>query len=177
MAPNSTAAWRGGMPSDLAKCCGVAGPYAYRYRVTSARRAASPSAGRKPGSQRRGWVQGPLRAPAGPEQGTPPGAARPVGWGPRGPLPPTPPPRRPATPPPAGPIRDRRGQLIDGQLSVRQRVTDGRDDLLRLPGGEPDPVWVRWHRRGQGRQRARPHRQVGGGQQVDGAARAERLDQ
>jgi len=46
--------------------------------------------------------------------------------------------------------------------------------MLRLKRG---PRRMRRHRRRQGRQRARPHRQVGGGQQMDGAARAERLDQ
>ena len=31
-------------------------------------------------------------------------------------------------------------------LGIRQRRAHGRDDVLRLPGSEPDPVWMRRHR-------------------------------
>ena len=79
--------------------------------------------------------------------------------------------------PRADPVPDRLGQLVDGQLGIGERVADGRDDLVGLLGREADRLRMQRHRRRQGRQRARPHREVGGGQQVDGAARAERLDQ
>jgi hypothetical protein len=79
--------------------------------------------------------------------------------------------------PRAGTVHDRLGQLVDGQLGVRQGVADGGDDLLSLVGAEADRLGMGRHRRWQGRQRPRPHRQVGGRQQVHGPARAERLDQ
>lgn len=83
---------------------------------------------------------------------------------------------RPLHGPRAGQARDRVGQLVDGQLGVRQRRADGRDDLVCLLGSEPHPLRMGRHRK-QSRQRAGPHGQVDGGQQVHGAARAERLDQ
>jgi len=79
--------------------------------------------------------------------------------------------------PRARPVRERLGQLVDGQLGVRQRVPDGRDDLVGLTGSEAHALGVDRYRRRQGRQRPGPHRQVSGGEQVNGAARAERLDQ
>ena len=74
-------------------------------------------------------------------------------------------------------IHDRLGQLLDGQLRICERVADRRDDLVCLLGSEPHRVGMRRHRGWQRRQRPRPHRQVGGGQQVHGAARTERLDE
>jgi hypothetical protein len=41
---------------------------------------------------------------------------------------------RPLASPRAGTLHDRFGQLVDGQFGVRQRVADGRDDLVGLVG-------------------------------------------
>ena len=78
--------------------------------------------------------------------------------------------------PRAGALRDGLGQLIDGQLGVREGFADGRDHLFNLFRSEADPFRVRRRRR-HGRQRTGPHRQLRSWQQVDRAARAERLDQ
>jgi hypothetical protein len=111
--PNISTAHRGGMPSHLAKCSGVAGPYAYSHLAAPVRAEAQHPA-----------VRGGTRelAPARPH------ALERL--------------HRPLDGPRAGTIRDRLGQLINTQLRVRQRAADGRDDLVRLPGGEADPL--RW---------------------------------
>jgi len=68
-------------------------------------------------------------------------------------------------------------QLVDGQLRAVQDLADGCDDLLRLLPGKPHALGEGACAHGKRPQSADPHGQVGGGQQMDGAARAVRLDQ
>ena len=76
-----------------------------------------------------------------------------------------------------GTLPDLLRQLINRTLCIRERVADRRNDFVRLRRGEENGVGVPRHGGRQGRQSARPGRQVVGGQQVDGAARTEGLDQ
>ena len=49
------------------------------------------------------------------------------------------------------PVHNRLGQLVHGELGLRQGIADGRDDLVGLLGGESDRFGMHRDRGRQGR--------------------------
>ena len=174
--PNSSAAYRGGMPSHLAKCWRRG--RAVRVQVARDERAQRRVAvgGTEAGQPAVRVGVGHLAAPVRPE------AQHPAVRGRAGELAPARPLARNASIVRSTAHGPARSAIASVSSSTVSSVSASASPMAAMtssacPGVKRTPSGCVRHRRRQGRQRARPHRQVGGGQQVDGAARAERLDQ